>query len=207
MRGELNVYAAELYDYLMSRILCARIALLWIGLTAATVVTATEPFRRLSWEGVGCALFITAFRLWDDLADLDFDRRHHPQRVLVMATSLTCFRVALWTMLTLLVGLVALPAGGVRALSLLLLVSAFWLLYRIDTAQALRRNWRSVLVLVKYPAFVLLLAADPTAILTVLTVSGVFVALVLEEARDGGVTVLCPAAALLGAAIVVWLIL
>lgn len=199
--------AAELYDYLSSRILCARIALLWILLTAATVATATEPLRRLPWEVLGCALFITAFRLWDDVADLDFDRRHHPQRVLVRATSLICFRLALSAMGVLLIGLVTLLAGGVRALGLLLLVSAFWLLYRIDRAQALRRNWRSVLVLVKYPAFVLLLAADPAGVLTVLAASGVFMVLVLEEARDGGVTVLCPAAALLGAAIVVWLIL
>jgi len=125
----------------------------------------------------------------------------------VRATSLTCFFLALWTMVTLLVGLVTLLAGGIRALGLLLLVSAFWFLYRIDRAQVLRRAWRRVLVLVKYPIFVLLLAADPTGVLTVLTVTGVFVVLVLEEARDGGVAVLCPAAALLGAAIVVWLIL
>ncbi len=197
----------ESFDYLSSRILCARIALLWILLTAATVLTAAEPLLRLPWEVLGCALFITAFRLWDDLADLDFDRRHHPQRVLVRATSLTCFCLTLWTMVALLVGLVTLLAGGVRALGLLLLVSAFWFLYRIDRAHALRRDWRRVLVLVKYPVFVLLLAADPASVLTVLTVIGVFVVLVLEEARDGGVTVLGPAAALLGAAIVVWLIL
>lgn len=197
----------EFFDYLSSRILCARIVLLWVLLTAATALTAAEPLLRLPWEVLGCALFITAFRLWDDLADLDFDRRHHPQRVLVRATSLTCFFLALWTMVTLLVGLVTLLAGGIRALGLLLLVSAFWFLYRIDRAQVLRRAWRRVLVLVKYPIFVLLLAADPTGVLTVLTVTGVFVVLVLEEARDGGVAVLCPAAALLGAAIVVWLIL
>jgi 4-hydroxybenzoate polyprenyltransferase len=201
------VFRSEIRQYLVSRILRLRIALLWILLTVATAFTADEPLHWLPWQALAAALFIAAFRLWDDLADLDFDRRYHPQRVLVKATNLTGFHLTFAMLIPLLAGLVALLSGTPRAISLLLFVSAFWLLYRIDRTQALRRNWRNVLVLAKYPIFILLLASEPASVLTTLTAAGVFAVLVLEETRDGEVAVLGPAATLLGGACLVWLIL
>ena len=206
-RGEWNVCAAELRGYLASRILRPRIALLWLLLVAATALIAADGLSELPWRALACALFIAAFRLWDDLADLDFDRLHHPQRVLAKATNLACFHFVLGAMLALLIGWIALWVGGARALSLLLLMVAFWVLYQIDHARPLRRNWRSALVLVKYPVWVLLLAPHPIGARTVLSAMVVFVVLVLDEMRGSGGAVLRPVAVLLVVAIIAWFIL
>lgn len=103
---------------------------------------------------------IAQFRLWDDLADRARDRSAHPQRVLARIDDVRVFVVA------------CIALGGVNAAALFALhdvarVAGWTLLcigsgawYRGHTSRALLHTH---VLLLKYPAFVLLLVASPAA--------------------------------------------
>jgi hypothetical protein len=101
-------------------------------------------------------LLITQFRLWDDLADREYDRCQHPNRILVRAQRTTRF-VAICLLLAE-INFIALwlrsGVPGVVALGLVNLAAALW--------YALRPRRRTAVgdfvVLAKYPAFVLILS-------------------------------------------------
>lgn len=195
---------ADWRNYLTSRFLRWRIGFLWAALTAAAVATSALSFPLLAGLSMG---FIAAFRLWDDLADRAYDRVHHPGRVLACTTQLHRFVFALVATLGLLTLAVAALTDNIRAFALVFLAIAFSALYRLDTTRVLPRGWRNALVLVKYPAFVLVLARDPVGMGAVLAASALFIALAINEACDDGVAVLRPATVLLIVAVVVWLFL
>jgi 4-hydroxybenzoate polyprenyltransferase len=101
-------------------------------------------------------LLITQFRLWDDLADREYDRRHHPNRILVRAQRTTRF-VAICLLLAE-INFVALwlrsGVPGVVALGLVNLAAALWYTLRPSRRTAVG----DFVVLAKYPAFVLILS-------------------------------------------------
>lgn len=122
---------------------------------AAGVGVEGDPVRMAI--DTGCALMLLAqFRLWDDLADLDRDRRDHPDRVLAAATDATPF-VATCVWLGILNLLVAAVRGGVLGACLtasLDAAAAVWYTAR----PAARTAATDLARLTKYPVFVLLLA-------------------------------------------------
>ncbi len=144
-----------LAGWLRSRVLRPRIALLWLLVALAAWAAGAVP---LAWLPVGAALLIVPFRLWDDLADLPRDRRRAPDRVLVRAADVA----PAWLALRIACGAVALALfvvqGWDAAAAYGLLLLAMALLYRTTEPEGDDRRARVMLVLAKYPVFVLLLA-------------------------------------------------
>lgn len=97
---------------------------------------------------------LLALRLWDDLEDRSRDALSHPERVLVRAHSLGLFRAAVAVLL--LAGLLVsgLLFGPFPAAVLGLLLMFLLLVYRLGLHE---RSGGALLVLLKYPALVLLL--------------------------------------------------
>lgn len=104
------------------------------------------PLALLAW------LLLACFRLRDDLADRERDRERAPERVLVRARSLQPFARAHALGLVLALVALLLVQGTLHARMLVWLGSAFEQAYRQTVGG--RHRW----VLLKYPAFVLLLA-------------------------------------------------
>jgi hypothetical protein len=123
---------------------------------AAGVGVEGNPGRTAA--DTACASMLLAqFRLWDDLADLESDRRNHPDRVLAAAPDTTPF-VATCVWLAILNLLVAALRAGVLGACLtasLDAAAAIWY-----TARPTARTAATDLArLTKYPIFVLLLAS------------------------------------------------
>ncbi len=125
---------------------------------------------------------ITQFRLWDDLVDRGRDRAQHPQRILAGTVDCTPFSVAVW-LLGMGNALALLWLHGVHAgLGFLLLnsVAAFW--YRWHRERELAH---ALVLHLKYPLFVLLIAAPVTRYDTLSLAAGiVYAALLAFELLD-----------------------
>jgi len=174
----------ELLDYARTRILRGRIVLLWlIVLCACLAAGPVGGAGRIVWLAGACALLIAQFRLWDDLEDVAHDSAHHPERTLVRSADRDRFHALLGVSIIALVPLLGVFAGKFHAVVYLALVAGFGLLYRLVRALALRRFVRSMLVLTKYPAFVLLLAGDPWRMWTVAVAMTLYLVLAVYEWR------------------------
>jgi hypothetical protein len=106
-------------------------------------------------------LLLGQFRLWDDLADKERDRRAHPERVLVRAASATPFAVLCGLLGAINVAIAAYLDGLAAAVLLLLLnaAAAAWYTWR----PARRTAAGDLALLTKYPAFVIVLASGSPA--------------------------------------------
>jgi hypothetical protein len=151
----------DLLSWARTRLAQPRIAALWLAVLAA--VLAAAPHGAPGWTLLVSAALIAQFRLWDDLEDLPHDRVQSPDRVLVRSRELTASRVAAALSIGLVGAAFATLDGWERALAYAALVVAVAALYRTMDSSGPRRGLRAQLVLLKYPAFVLLLAADPGA--------------------------------------------
>jgi hypothetical protein len=149
---------------------------LWVASLPMDIVAVMDLPDHASGIAFAFSLAVQ-FRLWDDLADVEEDRKVHPERVLVRAGSLAPFYVVLVILITgndvwvyfhpvsWVTGALFLGqpgpwrgAGMVGPLVFLLLNYGFLVWY-----QWLRRSFREPLVrahvvLIKYPVFVYLLA-------------------------------------------------
>lgn len=184
------MFVNEARRYLAERILSPRIGLLWLFLSACALPMAGAG---RSWVAAAAALFILAFRLWDDLADLEHDRLRHPGRVLLRTPDLRSFQVAQWALLALLALSLAGLAGGTRSALFLLLVAAFLANYRLSSGRPALRPMRAALVLAKYPAFILLTAEQPGAPLALGAAAAAYIVPLVDEVRSSGAAVLPPA--------------
>lgn len=132
---------------------------------AAALVALARPAER-GWPSLLALGFLTLtllaqLRLLDDLADRDYDRTRHPERVLVRASSLLPFQVAAAALA--LVGLggslmLLSPRATLATATLLALMPLFYLLSRL---LRLPRLLHAQMVLLKYPALVFVLADAP----------------------------------------------
>ncbi len=170
----------ELLAWLRTRVLQPRIALLWLAVLAAALAAGAAA----AWTALASAALVVQFRLWDDLEDVPHDRVHAPDRTLVRSASLGTLRVVLWTSIALLGLAIASVQGWPHAAAYALLVAAVAVLYRALAAAGPQRPLRSQLVLLKYPAFVLLLAADPAAPRALAAALALYAVLGAYEWRD-----------------------
>ena len=120
------------------------------------VVDVSPTPARLVQAGGMAALLLLQFRLWDDLEDRERDRVTHPDRVLVRAAP-TPFRWVLAAIgLTNLVVFAAAPSS-VALVGIITLDGGFGAAYRLRS-RLKDHVWRFRVLLLKYPAFVGLIA-------------------------------------------------
>lgn len=147
----------RLRDYVAERLPPGQFVPLPLVLLLASLVGGREIHLGGLALQLGLALsWIFQFRLWDDLHDLEQDRKQHPHRVLVGTQSLAHFR---WV-----AGLVSL-GNFVAAGFLLSWTIAFTLLLPLNLILAalyrtggIPRLLHAQIVLIKYPGFVLMLS-------------------------------------------------
>ena len=148
----MNVLAAYVRERFPLRIFVPAVALLG-GLAWA----ASGPrLSSLPWCVALVSLLIVQFRLWDDLEDVDLDRRSHPSRVLTRSP-LHPFRVTL--ALSIVITAIAFAARGNTVLAYAALCLATRAGYRAIRRRVTDRSWRYGMLLLKYPAFVALVVA------------------------------------------------
>jgi len=175
---------SELADYLRTRLPPSRFGPLGLGLVLAALAGGPAPGAGSSlWQLALAASLLLQFRVWDDLADRERDRRRHPRRVLVTARRLGRFQMLRALAAGAAVLLVAVgpdPGRRLAAYGLLVLALALWYGHG-------RRRWRQPvlgyhIVLAKYPVFVYLLSASSARPLPrLLAMLSVYLALCVYE--------------------------
>jgi 4-hydroxybenzoate polyprenyltransferase len=130
------------------------------------------------------AILVTSFRIWDDLADRDYDRVHHPARVLVRSPAARWFWV-------LIVGLAVVSAcilaafGGPQPLPIYTgLIVALAVVYHGPRQLRYDRFAHTQLVLIKYPVFIALLTAQGFSSQVVLAGALAYLLMSIYEWRD-----------------------
>lgn len=116
---------------------------------------AAPRFTDLGAAMTSMTLLFMQFRLWDDLQDADRDRATHPDRVLVTSRRRP-FEILLWA-LTAAAG-AGLARRGIALAGFGGLCVAFIVAYRAVRPRIADVPWRYGVLLVKYPAFVALVA-------------------------------------------------
>jgi len=97
------------------------------------------------------------FRLWDDLSDLFEDRANHPERILCRAESLRPYKILLGLSFSLnLIGILLSAELVYPSLVFLILNAGFFVWYRFRDFCSRVPLIRSHMVLIKYPAFLIL---------------------------------------------------
>jgi len=157
-------FAPELAAYLQSRVATWRVLLLVLLVSGAILAASTPaPLAGYLTVPILAAVLVVQLRLWDDIADRDWDRIHHPQRLLVNSSHLQAFRGLLVASI-LLMAIVLLLRGPARGLlAYAVLVGLLASLYHSPLGARLSRPLRVSLVLSKYALLVLVVAAGSLA--------------------------------------------
>jgi hypothetical protein len=142
-----------------------RLPLRMFGPVAAAIACPAQvpAFRGLGAFATDSAiawLLLAQFRLWDDLADRDRDRKRHPHRVLARTTH--AGRYVLLCVALAFVNTLVLSFRDGAALTLPLL-AGLTLVLAVAYMQRDRSTTVDLLRLVKYPVFVLLIASSHAA--------------------------------------------
>jgi hypothetical protein len=144
--------------YLRERFPLRLFGLAAIGMAAAArwASTAKPTPATLIYATACSALLVLQFRLWDDLEDRAHDRATHPERLLVR-TPPTPYRRVLMCLVLVNVALCGFR-GWHAAVEVALLDLFFYLAYRRTRRFVPDGVWRYSILLIKYPAFVIVLA-------------------------------------------------
>ena len=162
---------------------------------ALTVGVTAPPWRSISGVVAAYAL-VLAFRIRDDLADREVDRKLHPGRITVAVEDLAPLERIVYGALSLAAVLVAAAPARVAALTALASITLLlfaW--YRLRDAVQSSRLVNSAIVLLKYPAIAFVAAAAGTSAPTARSAAGVIagltaiylVACIYERLHDRGV--------------------
>ena len=176
--------AAELRTYAGTRLL--RLHVLALGVVVGACGAAASP-ARLAVLATSVALAVALvwqFRLWDDLADIAHDRAQHPERILVGTGALRSFWWALVLSALCLAPALALARSTLSVAVYAALAAGLALAYRFFDAYPGARLLRSHVVIVKYPVFVWLTAAQPDALRAWTIGVGLYLALCVFEIFD-----------------------
>jgi 4-hydroxybenzoate polyprenyltransferase len=136
--------------------------LLYFAGTLTIGVTA-PPWRSINGIMAAYAL-VLAFRIRDDLADREVDRKLHPDRITVAVDDLAPLRRIIYASLSLAVVLVALSPGWFAALTVLAAVTLLlfgW--YAMRESVRPGRLLNAAVVLLKYPGIAFVAAAAGTS--------------------------------------------
>jgi hypothetical protein len=133
-------------------------------LALAAQATVSPDAMRWARETAVALLLLAQFRLWDDIADRERDRVAHPGRTLIQAPGAAPFVLACLALATINAACVA-AVGGFRGVSGLIALDAAALVWYVGRP-AQRTVARDLVLLSKYPAFVLVLAVGSTPALS-----------------------------------------
>jgi len=176
--------AADLAAYARTRLLRLRILALGVGVGVCGAAASALRFETLPASIALAMALVWQFRLWDDLEDTAYDRALHPERILVATKVPGAFRWALALSVFLFAAALAITRGPLAAAVYVALAAAAAALYRFCAARPSARLLRSHLVLAKYPVFVWLAAAHPSALRAAMIGIGLYLALCLFEVAD-----------------------
>lgn len=207
IRGGFTLFATDAYTYLRERIMQPRVVVMWLCVLTGILLTTIPPVTQWPWLAITSAMFILTFRLWDDLADLTYDQANYPDRCLVRSTHQQAFRALLWLLLIGLTTLIFFVAGSGRALVFIAILVAFLCIYTLPAMRPDLRVIRTALVLIKYPAIIVLLTDMPSDRIVPIVAIGLYLLPLTDEVRSAGTGVLMPAAAFMGIAILAWVVL
>jgi hypothetical protein len=130
-----------------------------IGIVAAAIwaSTATPTAPTLIYMTATSVLLVLQFRVWDDLEDRARDSATHPERLLVRTTAAPFCRALMFLVFAniALCGINGWPA----AVEVAFLDLVFYIAYRRARHHVSDAVWRFSILLIKYPAFVVVLAA------------------------------------------------
>lgn len=143
--------------YALTRLVTARIAALAALLTVVSVwiSTSQSPYDFGKTALLVC-LLISQFRLWDDLADYDFDRLHHPDRILVTSHDTGSYWVLFLSLSLVSAAWIGILQPLPQLVLYVLLVAGFAVIYRRKRWDGQWRLVRTQVVLIKYPVFLYL---------------------------------------------------
>jgi hypothetical protein len=154
-------FVNELARYAASRLATARIVALTMMVIASSVAVSTHRSPAdIGTSALLAGLLIVQFRLWDDLADIDFDRVHHPYRILVTSHDLRPYFILVAGLAILNAAVIATLGSPAQLIAYMLLLAGMATLYRRWTWPGAWRLVRAQLVLIKYPAFLYFCAHD-----------------------------------------------
>ncbi len=142
--------------------------------------SAIATARGLALTGLALSL-IAQCRLWDDLVDRHRDRSAHPERLLAAGGTMDGYVNAVIVLGAVNAIALALLLAWPHALGALTLFAALALWYRRHRARGLVH---AHVLLLKYPAFVLLLAGSPFANQTLAAALTVYAAMCAFEIMD-----------------------
>lgn len=163
-----------------------RIAFLFALLLVVLAVSDSFSSERFAyqnwpWSALLLLLLCIAFRLLDDLSDRDRDKRLHPQRVLCMPQSLTPYVVALVLAAVLIIIGVFLIYGIFRSALLFAILILLLNVYTWISGPGIYRLTRENLILLKYPAMILLFSTNPMTPVAMLAAGFVYVVIVVFD--------------------------
>lgn len=153
----LNSFVTDLGQYSRNRIFTLRIGFL-IALVAGVGFLAEMPSDVLNFSErfIWMSLLIMQFRLWDDLADLSYDRFHYPDRILVRTGLPDKFRrLVIALMIPLVIsfwvrrGVLEICFYGATVIWIAFVYYVPWKVFR-------NRFVRAQCLLLKYPLFIML---------------------------------------------------
>jgi hypothetical protein len=174
----------DVLAWFRTRVLVRRVLLACAVVTVASVLASP---RALGLDLLGtillAVLFVVQFRLWDDLMHVAHDRQQYPDRVLARAPDLRDFQGTLVASIVMLFALMFV-ANPVRGFGYALLLVAFALIHRRFSRHRPDRTVRGLVVNLKYPAFVLLLADWPLEVEAYAIAAGLYGLLCIQDWRD-----------------------
>ena len=174
----------ELGHYCATRLATPRVIALAALVSGLAIVASRAITGAMLAQSVALAILLIAqFRLLDDLADLEHDRRHHPERVLCRVQTTKAF---IYALVVLGLGICALLLLGANALKLTvyaLLLISFVVLYA-NLRENSNRLLRAHVVLIKYPVFLYLCMYAPVDLSWALLAAVLYYALCVWEIID-----------------------
>lgn len=159
----------ELQEYVLTRLARWKVALIWAVLVITSHLPAclqasfwtTASLRDAAYVSVMLMVLIVALRIWDDLADRDYDAKHHAQRVLPHSRVVGVYVAVVVLLLCAALSLMWMYSRAEQVWILCILIAGLILVYGSGYFLKLPRQLRAQCVLLKYPLLLLLFNEAP----------------------------------------------
>jgi 4-hydroxybenzoate polyprenyltransferase len=159
----------ELQEYVLTRLVRWKVALIWAILVITSHLSAclqasfwtTASLRDAAYVSVMLMALIVALRIWDDLADRDYDAKHHTQRVLPHSRFASVYVAVVVLLFCATLTMMWMYSRAGQVWILCILIAGLILVYGGGYFIKLPRQLRAQCVLLKYPFLLLLFSEVP----------------------------------------------